>query len=95
MKVDAKTKTLLDDYRKKKKGIKDDKTENGDDDGKKEEDVEEEMEKLDEFTMREDRVAKAGLDAIMKEYASDLAKPVGRYKGTKRETFLSLYKFTI
>lgn len=31
-------------------------------------------EDLDEFTKREDRVAKAGLDAIMREYAEDLSK---------------------
>ena len=42
---------------------------NGDDDKK---DVE--IEILDEFTLREDRVAKAGLDAIMREYSTDLAK---------------------
>lgn len=90
VKVDAKTKTLLDDYRKKKvKGEPDSSTVkkepdvNGD---KKEEDSasakeekeetkeEEEKEELDENTKREDRVASAGLEAIMREYAFELAK---------------------
>ncbi len=90
--MDAKTKTQLDDYKRKKKAremaarnggaAKDDKkeddleegeesgeiVENGDDDTK------EEVEVLDENTLREDRVAKAGLDAIMREYSADLAK---------------------
>ncbi len=91
MKVDTKTKILLDEYKRKKKAretaanggaIKEDRrdeeleegeesgeiVENGDDDKK------EEFEILDEFTLREDRVAKAGLDAIMREYSTDLAK---------------------
>ena len=36
--------------------------------------MKEEKDSLDEFTLREDRVAKAGLDAIMREYAFELAK---------------------
>ena len=39
-----------------------------DDDKDSDDDIE------DEFTLREDRVAKAGLDAVMREYATDLAK---------------------
>ncbi|XP_061173330.1 RNA-binding protein 25-like [Saccostrea echinata] len=78
VKVDAKTKTLLDEYISKKKsrtseaeGDDKEKKENGEkeSDSKVEED-------LDEFTKREDRVAKAGLDAIMREYAGDLTKKV-------------------
>ena len=75
MKVDAKTKTLLEDYKKNKKVGDSKKT--GDDEkenGEVKSDEEGEVEELDEFTQREDRVAKAGLDAIMWEYAEDLAK---------------------
>lgn len=96
VKVDAKTKSLLDEYKKKKK--KDaDATSNGEDkekkktalskdkeekeegeeeedDGEVKDDEEDEEEELDEFTLREDRVAQAGLDAIMREYAEDLSK---------------------
>lgn len=77
VKVDAKTKTLLDEYINKKKsrtgGVETEdkeKKENGD----KEESETKVEEDLDEFTKREDRVAKAGLDAIMREYAEDLSK---------------------
>lgn len=78
VKVDAKTKTLLEEYKKKKAAKKakeaaakkaeaaeegeDVSSQNGSDND------------LDEFTLREDRVAKAGLDAIMREYAEELAK---------------------
>nr|KAG5712289.1 hypothetical protein BaRGS_023868 [Batillaria attramentaria] len=109
VKVDAKTKTLLDEYRKKKKakeqssappavpadkdqdsdkekekdkdGDKDstESKENGDkgDKSEKEEGEEsasESVDELDENTKREDRVAQAGLEAIMREYAFELAK---------------------
>ncbi|KAK3091914.1 hypothetical protein FSP39_023680 [Pinctada imbricata] len=85
VKVDAKTKTLLDEYRSKKKAKSGDadeskdkeKKENGEDekdDDKEKKDEEKADDELDEFTKREDRVAKAGLDAIMREYAGDLAK---------------------
>lgn len=97
VKVDAKTKTLLDEYRKKKKakelgsnGNQDkskeaekdkdaDSKENGDksDKGDKEEGEEsasEGGEEVDENSKREDRVAQAGLEAIMREYAFELAK---------------------
>lgn len=77
VKVDAKTKTLLDEYINKKKsrngGVDSEdkeKKENGD----KDENETKLEEDLDEFTKREDRVAKAGLDAIMREYAEDLSK---------------------
>ncbi len=74
--MDAKTKVLLEDYKKKKKA-KDqqckpaEKPEEGE--VKKENGDPDDM-SLDEFTLREDRVAKAGLDAIMREYSKDLAK---------------------
>lgn len=80
VKVDAKTKILLDEWRSKKKkkaaSLETDKKENGDSDDKKEEGeaASDERDDLDEFTLREDRVAKAGLDAIMREYAFELAK---------------------
>ena len=84
VKVDAKTKILLDDWRAKKKKKaekkeaekKEEKQSNGDSDDRKEEGetTSDEREDLDEFTLREDRVAKAGLDAIMREYAFELAK---------------------
>ena len=38
---------------------------------------------MDEFTKREDRVAKAGLDAIMREYAFELAKEPAYNKNVK------------
>lgn len=89
VKVDAKTKTLLDDWKGKKKSqeeSKDDKEKNGDKDDKTEEgEMKDDKDELDEFTLREDRVAKAGLDAIMREYAFELAKepvnskPVGKW----------------
>ena len=89
VKVDAKTKTLLDDHRHKKReeekkelGDKDDKEKNGEEkeEGERSRDRDDE---LDEFTKREDRVAKAGLDAIMREYAFELAKEPSYNKATK------------
>lgn len=98
VKVDAKTKTLLDEYRKKKKAQESavqpqdkekdkekDKEgeerdgENGEKKSDKEEGEEsaterEEEEDVDENCQREDRVAQAGLEAIMREYAFELAK---------------------
>ena len=73
MKVDAKTKTLLDEYKKKAKekpdgSDKKKKSDSDDDDSNGEESGE------DESSMREDRVAKAGLDAIMREYSRELSK---------------------
>ncbi|XP_074646948.1 RNA-binding protein 25-like isoform X2 [Tubulanus polymorphus] len=72
VKVDAKTKALLDEYKKKKRAKQSGKkadSENGNG-----EEGETEDDSLDEFTMREDRVAKAGLDAIMREYHDDLTR---------------------
>ncbi|CAL1527777.1 unnamed protein product [Lymnaea stagnalis] len=87
VKVDTKTKTLLDEYRKKKKGgetvEKKESAENGEKKEEnempevkkeKEEIKDEESEDLDEDSKREDRVASAGLEAIMREYAFELAK---------------------
>ena len=45
---------------------------------------------LDEFTKREDRVAKAGLDAIMREYAFELAKEPAYSKPVKGELWLTI-----
>jgi len=77
VKVDAKTKSLLDEYNKKKKDEKAQKKEErdkeepeeGEERGSDSEDGD-----LDEFTLREDRVAKAGLDAIMREYSEEINK---------------------
>lgn len=78
VKVDAKTKTLLDEWKVKKKKTeesKEEKEKNGDNEEKPEEgETTDEKDDLDEFTLREDRVAQAGLDAIMREYAFELAK---------------------
>ena len=63
VKVDAKTKTLLEEYKEKKKSSNKEEKEEG-----------ETTDDVDEFSQREDRVAKAGLDAIMREYARDLNK---------------------
>ena len=100
--MDTKTKTLLDEHRKKKKGLnavapetpeappvdkeksedeeKEKKEENGEaesevkkENGSEEKKEEDEPEELDEDTQREDRVASAGLEAIMREYAFKLA----------------------
>lgn len=96
VKVDAKTKALLDDYKRKKrnKAADEKKKENKPDEDGKDSDKEqgeivdedkpsdEDIDELDEFCQREDRVATAGLDAIMKEYAHDLAKapPPGEWQ---------------
>lgn len=73
MKVDAKTKDLLDEYKKKKQANaeKEKRTEEKEEGEERSSDEEGE---LDEPTQREDRVAKAGLDAIIREYAEDLHK---------------------
>ena len=94
VKVDAKTKTQLEDYKAKKKARnkerppkeKDDEKENG-------EEKENGDETLDEFTLREDRVAKAGLDAIMREYSSELRKepPPGSYRNSKHYLLLKTF----
>ena len=77
VKVDAKTKSLLDEYNKKKKEEKAQKKEERDkeepEEGEERGSDSEEGE-LDEFTLREDRVAKAGLDAIMREYSDEINK---------------------
>jgi hypothetical protein len=101
VKVDAKTKNLLDDYRKKKKrggnsnGVKREDKEEGEadeDDGevKDDDDMEDD---LDEFTLREDRVAQAGLDAIMREYAEDLSKVPVTGKSMMSHCHMPIYLF--
>ena len=81
MKVDAKTKTLLDEYKKKAKEKaepgpekKKEKKKGSDSDDDEDSNGEEEEDGEDESSMREDRVAKAGLDAIMREYSRELSK---------------------
>ncbi|XP_014783634.1 RNA-binding protein 25 [Octopus bimaculoides] len=86
VKVDAKTKTLLDEYEKKKSDekvaeakVKEDGAKEKE---KKEEGEESEQETpettngdgLDDSTKCEDSIIKAGLDAILREFADDLAK---------------------
>ena len=107
--MDAKTKTLLDEYKRKKRAREAAANGSGNKEEKKEEDLEEgeesgeivengdddkkdvEVEVLDEFTLREDRVAKAGLDAIMREYSTDLAKtPPNELMEEKKQKKLSL-----
>jgi len=89
VKVDAKTKTLLDEWKIKKKKSeesKDEKDKNGDSDDKPEEgETTDDRDELDEFTLREDRVAQAGLDAIMREYAFELAKEPANAKPSGNE----------
>ncbi|KAL4237430.1 putative RNA-binding protein 25 [Mactra antiquata] len=87
VKVDAKTKTLLDEWKNKKKKTeesKEEKEKNGDNDESTEEgETTDDKDDLDEFTLREDRVAQAGLDAIMREYAFELAKEPTSAKPTE------------
>ena len=85
VKVDAKTKTLLDEYRHKKRDEdeKDEKEKNSEEKEEGETDDKDRDDELDEFTKREDRVAKAGLDAIMREYAFELAKEPAYNKNVK------------
>ena len=89
--MDANTKILLERYKKKKKArlelaAKAKQAGEGDkEDGEKEAGVNgsgDDDEKLDEFCMREDRVAKAGLDACMREYSIELSKEPPPSKGT-------------
>ena len=83
VKVDAKTKALLDEWgRKKKKDTEDDKKK---EDGEivEEKDGSSDTEELDEFTLREDRVAKAGLDAIMREYAAEIERELPPGEGKR------------
>lgn len=87
VKVDAKTKALLDEWGRKKK-----KKESDDDKKKEDGEIVEDKDstspdELDEFTLREDRVAKAGLDAIMREYAADIERelPPGEEEPPKEE----------
>lgn len=75
VKVDAKTKTLLDEYKKKAKEKTDGPDKKKEKKGSDSEDEDtNEDDGEDESSMREDRVAKAGLDAIMREYARELSK---------------------
>ena len=68
----------MDDYKKKKRARENNSQEkrNGDKGDKEGEESngDDKKDDLDEFTKREDRVAKAGLDAIMREYSQELEK---------------------
>jgi RNA-binding protein 25 len=90
VKVDAKTKSLLDEYNKKKKEEKAQKKEEREkeepEEGEERGSDSEEGE-LDEFTLREDRVAKAGLDAIMREYGDEINKELPMRKSSVTELF--------
>jgi len=77
VKVDAKTKSLLDEHKRKKKDSQ--KEEKKDSEAKEEEegetkgsDDEDDDSSVDESALQEDEVAKTGLDAIMNEFADDL-----------------------
>ena len=73
--MDAKTKSLLDDWGIKKKEEKEEENKKKEEEGEiVERPAPTGKEDLDEFTLREDRVAKAGLDAIMREYAAELER---------------------
>jgi len=75
VKVDAKTKTQLEEYKRKKKSKEQKDNNSAENSNQEEGEVEDNVpDELDEFTLREDRVATAGLDAIMREYSADLAK---------------------
>merc|ERR1712050_69804 len=71
-KVDAKTKALLDDYKRKKKARL--KGQDGKGDESAEEGEDEEEEELDEETITQDQVVKASLESLMREYQHDLNK---------------------
>lgn len=88
VKVDAKTKSLLDDWGRRKKDTGDDKKQ---EEGEIVDDKESNGDELDEFTLREDRVAKAGLDAIMREYASELERDLPPGVGKNIIFKISLY----
>ncbi|KAK6182945.1 hypothetical protein SNE40_010515 [Patella caerulea] len=102
VKVDAKTKTLLDDYRSKKKAAettaeekkeKEKKEEeNGDKENGEIRDDESSADELDEFTKREDRVATAGLEAIMMEYAEEMNKAMASQEQEKKPAKIQMIK---
>ncbi|KAM9356190.1 RNA-binding protein 25 [Pholidichthys leucotaenia] len=67
VKVDAKTKAQLDEWKAKKRSAN-----RGASDGTKNGDEDEKDEVLDEETLRRDQVAKGAIDVLMREYASEL-----------------------
>ena len=78
MKVDAKTKSLLDEHKRKKKMAEKDKKvseakeeEEGETKGSDDED---DGDDVDASALEEDKVAKTGLEALMQEFADDLRK---------------------
>ena len=78
VKVDAKTKSLLDEHKKKKKDTqrKDSEARDEEEGETKGSDDDDNDGDVDESALIEDEVAKTGLDAIMREYADDLVKDV-------------------
>ena len=75
MKVDAKTKSLLDEHKMKKKNAengsrKDLETEEGEAKGSDDDDDDD----VGETALQEDEITKNGLTAIMQEFADDLSK---------------------
>lgn len=95
VRVDAKTKQLLDNYKKMKSGggagvisskpkkYEDGKEKGGDEggagkDGKDGDDGEGGEEELDEEVLREDRIATAGVEAIMREYGAEIKMAIDK-----------------
>jgi len=76
VKVDAKTKSLLDEHkRKKKKAEKKDSEANDEEEGEtKGSDDDDDEGDVDESALQEDEVAKTQLEAIMREFADDLSR---------------------
>lgn len=69
VKVDAKTKAQLDDWKAKKRSA------NGGAGGASKNEDEDEEEVLDEETLRRDQVVKGAIDVLIREYASELNAP--------------------
>ncbi|KAM6969191.1 RNA-binding protein 25 isoform 2-T2 [Tautogolabrus adspersus] len=70
VKVDAKTKAQLEEWKAKKRSAN-----GGTSGGSKNEDDDEEEEVLDEETLRRDQVVKGAIDVLIREYASELNAP--------------------
>ena len=80
VKVDGKTQALLDEHKAKKRLERSKESEsNGGNDSREEGETDDDS--IDDVTMREDRVAKAGLDAIVREYHDELMKEPASNKG--------------
>uniref|UniRef100_A0A4W5MPM9 RNA binding motif protein 25b n=1 Tax=Hucho hucho TaxID=62062 RepID=A0A4W5MPM9_9TELE len=90
VKVDAKTKAQLDEFKAKKKSSTNGNGEKAEG-GKEEEEEEEEEEVIDEDTKRRDQAVKGAIDGLIREYASELnaasndESPHRRKKKEKKE----------